>query len=334
MNLLYLLLLTALAAYVLFGGADFGGGLLEATLWRHKRLQEKLQATLAPVWEANHVWLIAVIVILFVGYPGAYTALTTHFFVPIHLALLAIILRGAFFTFRKYDPDPQGGKGLYTLLFRVSSGLAPTVFGLMVGGLLVPLPTLAQAEDLGFFGMYIRPWLHPIALFCAIFVNALFGYLASVFFWGEVDNAADRQRIQIRIFGFFTACFLSGGLVLFSGLFYHLVPPDKVLSFIQLEVQVLALGGIYWMWRALQAGKVWQVRFAAGMQTLAILAGWAHMRYPALMSFQDGSEITFASAAAPEITRQWLVTGLLIVLSVVLPLLVWLYRVFQKSMES
>lgn len=329
MNPIYLLLMTALAAYVLFGGADFGGGLLEATLLRHKRLQEKLQATLAPVWEANHVWLIAVVVILFVGYPRAYAALSIHFFVPIHLALLGIILRGAFFTFRKYDPDPAKNRILYSLLFRASSALAPTMFGLMVGGLLVPLPALATSEGLDFLTLYVRPWLHPISIFCALFVNALFGFLASVFFWGELDTPEDRALLRTRVLGFFAATFLLGGCVLLTGLYYHLVPPAKILSFVQIEVQIFAFAGILWMRRALHRGQKWSLRFAAGLQTLAILTGWAHMRYPNLMSFTDGTDLTFAAAAAPAITLRWLTIGLLIVLSLVLPMLVYLYRVFN-----
>lgn len=331
MNPVYLLLMTAMTAYVLFGGADFGGGLLEATLWRHPRLQRKLQSTMAPVWEANHVWLIAVVVILFVGYPRAYTTLSIYYFVPIQLALLAIVLRGAFFTFRKYDPDPAKNRVMYNLLFRVSSAMAPTLFGLMVGGLLVPMPTQAEAAELGFAVMYVQPWLHPIALLCALFVNALFGFLASVFFWGELEDAAERALIKSRILCFFAATFFIGGLVLFTGLAYHLVSPNKILSFAQIEVQFAAFAGILWMLWALKKQRTWSIRFAAGLQSLAILTGWAYMRYPNLMSFTDGTHLTFADAAAPAITLRWLTIGLLIVLSVVLPMLVYLYRVFQKQ---
>lgn len=298
------------------------------------RLQTKLQSTLAPVWEANHVWLIAVVVILFVGYPLAYTTLSIYYFVPIQLALLAIILRGAFFTFRKYDPDPEKHLFFYSLLFRISSALAPTMYGLMVGGLLVPMPTQAEASELGFAAMYLQPWLHPISLLCALFVNALFGFLASVFFWGELESDADRVVLRSRVLGFFAATFFIGGLVLFAGLAYHLVQPEKILSYVQIEVQVFAFGGILWMLRALKKNRTWSVRFAAGLQTLAILTGWAHMRYPYLMSFTDGTHLTFKDAAAPAITLRWLTIGLVIVLGMVLPMFVYLYRVFQKQEHS
>jgi len=125
MELTFVFLLIALSIYILFGGADFGGGLLELVLRGHPHLQKKLQQTLAPVWEANHVWLIAVVVILFVGYPKAYARLSTVLFVPISLALLGIILRGAFFTFRKYDPEPDSWSRYYGWLFRRSSESHP-----------------------------------------------------------------------------------------------------------------------------------------------------------------------------------------------------------------
>src|SRR5690606_2444925 len=113
-------LLVALAAYVLFGGAGFGAGVLEATLTTPP-LKKKLQAIIAPVWEANHVWLIAVVVILFVGFPRFYTTALTRLYVPISLALLSILVRGTFFTLRKYDPDPGAFRKMYTALFRLSS---------------------------------------------------------------------------------------------------------------------------------------------------------------------------------------------------------------------
>jgi cytochrome d ubiquinol oxidase subunit II len=91
-ELIAIFLVVALSIYVLFGGADFGGGILEATLPTAK-LRQRLEATLAPVWEANHVWLIAVVVILFVGFPRFYAHGFTRLFVPINLALLAAKVR-------------------------------------------------------------------------------------------------------------------------------------------------------------------------------------------------------------------------------------------------
>jgi len=212
-------LVVALAAYVLFGGADFGGGILEATLPRG-RLRRRLEATLAPVWEANHVWLIAVVVILFVGFPRFYAYGFTRLFVPISLALFAVLVRGVFFTLRKYDPDPGPFlTAVYSVLFRFSSVMAPFCFGTVVGGLLTVHPGTPGMPPSGesFGAVYVAPWLHPFGLLCGLFVAALFGYLASVFFHGELSEPTDRDVVWRRTVGFFAAAFLLGGAVLGTG---------------------------------------------------------------------------------------------------------------------
>ena len=122
-----LLLGVSLFAYALFGGADFGAGVLEGLLPREHR--GRVDAALSPVWEANHVWLIAAIVIAFVGFPSVFAAASTYLHVPLSLALLGIVARGTAFTFRHYDPEPPGEGRAYAWLFRVSSALTPFVLG-------------------------------------------------------------------------------------------------------------------------------------------------------------------------------------------------------------
>lgn len=322
-------LLIALAAYAVFGGADFGGGILEATLPRHPHLQRKIEETLAPVWEANHVWLIAVIVILFVGFPAAYAALCTALFVPISLALLGIILRGAFFTFRKYDPDPAPRRALYSALFRASSALTPMMYGFIIAALLTPLPVPGRAG--AFPDLYIRPWLTPLGALCAAFVFALFGYVAAVFLHGELDNDADRATVRRRIVAFFAGTFLLGGAVLACGLGSGTVHLPAALTPVQLAAQAGALAAILVGWRCLRTGRDWGLRLAAGAQVVCILAGWFATQYPALLRFGDGRVLTFHNAAAPPVTLLWLNIGLTAVLALVLPLLIYLYRVFSRA---
>lgn len=322
-------LAVALAAYVLFGGADFGGGQLEASLWRHERLRDRLQATLAPVWEANHVWLIAVIVILFVGFPVVYARLCTHLFVPLCLALLGIILRGTFFTFRKYDPEPERRVAMHAILFRASSFLTPTMFGFMAAAVLHPFPV--AEEEATFASLYVAPWLTWTGVWCALFVNGLFAYLAAVFFYGEVDSPEDRAIIRRRIWTFFPVAFLCGGVVLLLARGSELVSPERILTPFQIVNHVIALGGIAWMILAIRRDRFWQMRLAAGLQVLAILANWHHIRFPVLLSFTDGSALTIANSAAPRVTLLWLNIGLTGVLAVVIPLLAYLYHVFRGN---
>lgn len=321
-------LLAALAAYTLFGGADFGGGILEATLRRHPRLQKRLQEVLAPVWEANHVWLIAVIVILFVGFPGVYAELCTKLFVPVSLALLGIILRGAFFTFRKYDPEPAARLPVYSFLFRASSALTPMMFGIIIASLLRPFPVDAAA---GFAALYVEPWASLFGLLCAVFIFALFGYVAAVFFYGEVNDDGDRRVVRTRIWYFFFAAFFAGGIVLGYGALHGIVHVPTALTPVQAVIQVVAAACLPWLWISIRKNRTWSMRFAAGTQVLCILAGWFATQFPVFMRLADGTAITFADGAAPPITLRWLNIGLVVVLSLVVPLLVYLYRVFAAS---
>jgi len=334
MEITLMFLVVALAAYTLFGGADFGGGILESTLWRHAGLQKKLQAALAPVWEANHVWLIAVIVILFVGFPVMYAEMCTMLFVPISLALLGIILRGAFFTFRKYDPEPESRIPLYSFLFRFSSVITPMMFGLIIASLLSPFPVITADAGLDFSSVYIEPWATWFGLFCALFVFSLFGYVASVFFFGELSEDQDRAIIRSRIWTFFAAAFITGGIVLGYGAARGVVDMRNALSPIQVTVQAVAFLCVFWLWLNVKRKRIWSMRMAAGTQVLCILSGWFATQYPVFMKYSDGTEVTVFNSAAPPVTLLWLNIGLVAVLSMVLPLLVYLYHIFGSAGAS
>jgi len=333
MELTLILLLVALSVYVLFGGADFGGGLLELALRGHPKLQKKLQATLAPVWEANHVWLIAVVVILFVGFPKAYAGLSTVLFVPISLALLGIILRGAFFTFRKYDPQPDGWQRYYGWLFRASSVLAPMMFGFIVAAMLGTFPIPGDA-GVDFYSIYIQPWLNGFGLVCALFINALFAYLAAVFFFGELNVEEERDVLRKRIKIFFPASFVLGGTTLLAGTISGSVSIDKAIQPLQFVFIVVSLAAVLLLFRSMAKSNGWMMRLAAGVQVLCILFGWFVTQFPLFIRYTNGAQLTVYDAAAPEVTLYWLNIGLIVVLAMVIPMLVYLYRVFEAARES
>lgn len=321
-------LLIALVIYVLFGGADFGGGILEATLWKHPQLRKKLQAKLAPIWEANHVWLIAIVVILFVGFPKVYASLSSYLFVPISLALLGIVLRGSFFTFRKYDPNPQSRQNLYGILFQSSSFLTPICYGLITATLLAPLPVIDKSS-IHFYSLFIAPWLSIMGLLCALFVLTLFGYLAAIFFYGELNDPGERAIIESRIKWFFGFVFVGGGLVLTWGAKMGFVDLAEAATPLQIALQLIAFSCIPLMF--ILRHHIWKLRLLAGIQVTCILTGWFATQFPSFMSFEDGSSLTVQNSSAPEPTLFWLNLALVIVLLLVLPPLVYLYRVFHHS---
>src|SRR6266699_4252580 len=102
-------ILSSLIIYALMGGADFGGGIWNLLAFgpRAKRQREAIADAIAPIWEANHVWLILVIVLLFTGFPGGFATMMTALNIPITAMLLGIVLRGSAFVFRKYDVEKE-----------------------------------------------------------------------------------------------------------------------------------------------------------------------------------------------------------------------------------
>lgn len=322
-------LVVALSAYVVFGGADFGGGILEGTL-PTSALRARLQKTLAPVWEANHVWLIAVVVILFVGFPLLYAEMMTRLYVPMSLALVAILLRGTFFTLRKYDPDPGRWVTFYSGLFRISSALAPLCFGFLVSGLLATHPDESELARLSFVEIYVAPWFDGFGVLTALFVTSLFGYLAAVFFFGELSSPTERVVLARRIRAFFAATFVSGGGVLAAGVITERVAFSHASHPVTLAAQLVAGAGVLVGMSALRRGRAVVLRVAVAAQVLAILGGWFAAQYPLLFRFRSSS-LTLHNSAAPNVTLAWLLAGLVLVLALVVPLLVVLYRVFSNA---
>ncbi len=103
-------MLFSLTLYALFGGADYGAGFWDfIAQGRRGRAQRDLIAhAIGPVWEANHVWLIIVVVLMFTGFPVAFAAVMTALHIPVSLMLVGIVLRGSAFTFRSYDNTALG----------------------------------------------------------------------------------------------------------------------------------------------------------------------------------------------------------------------------------
>src|SRR6185436_1148686 len=137
-NLSALAALAGVMAYALLGGADFGGGVWDVLATGERKKQQRLavQRAMGPVWEANHVWLIFVVVVLFTCFPHGYAALSIALFVPFHLALLGIMLRGASFIFRSYQSRQQEAAAktsAWGIVFGVASIITPILLGIAFG---------------------------------------------------------------------------------------------------------------------------------------------------------------------------------------------------------
>ena len=173
-------------AYAVFGGADFGAGFWSLVAGggdRGRRARELIDWAIGPVWEANHVWLIFVLVVLWTGFSAAFEAIFSTLFIPLSLAALGIVLRGAGFAFHK-TARPLRGRRLAERLFGVSSLLTPFFMGTVVGAI-ASGPGAGRQRD----RRPVTSWLNPLSLLIGALFVATSAYLAAVFLVSDARRA-------------------------------------------------------------------------------------------------------------------------------------------------
>jgi cytochrome bd ubiquinol oxidase subunit II len=317
--------LAALVAYALLGGADYGGGIwdLLASGPRKQAQRDLVERAIGPIWEANHVWLILAVVVLFTAFPLAFAAVSTTLFVPLTLLLFGIVLRGAAFTFRAYD-DGDAVQARWGLAFSASSAVAPLMLGAVVGALasgrLRVGPDGAPRSD-------AMAWLTPFTAATGLLAAALFAFLAAAYLAVEAEGALRddfrRRGIAAGLAVFATAllaALLSIGEAprVFSGLTAR--PWSLPLH---LATGAAASGALW----ALGTERVRAARLLAGAQAALIVIGWGAAQYPYLVV----PDVTLAGAAAPARTQELLLWALGLGALTLLPSLWLLFRAFKGA---
>ena len=190
----------ALTAYVLFGGADYGGGVwdLLASGPRREKQRELIAHAIGPIWEANHVWLILIVVLLFTCFPPAFAAIMTVLHIPITLLLIGIVLRGSAFTFRAYDATHSAVQERWGMIFAIASVLAPVLLGVIVGaiasnGVGTAMGTLGES-GIEFVPVFITPWLNAFTLAVGIMTLVLVAFLAATYLTVEAAHDTELQN--------------------------------------------------------------------------------------------------------------------------------------------
>ena len=210
-----LILFAAIMTYAVFGGADFGAGfwdLVAGGTGRGGRPREVIDHAIAPVWEANHVWLIFVLVLLWTCFPEAYASITLTLFVPLTLAALGIVLRGASFAFRKAVFRTRDRRN-FGAAFAASSVLVPYCFGAAVGGIASGrVPAGGKAGDPW------DSWVNPTSVLGGVLAVCLTAYLAAFFLVRDADRLADEAMVA-----YFrrraTGAGVAAGVVAIAGIF-------------------------------------------------------------------------------------------------------------------
>ena len=331
-------LVLALNAYAVTGGADFGGGVWDLLARGPRRnAQRRLIAhAIGPIWEANHVWLILAVVILFTAFPAAFATLGVVLHIPLSLMLLGVVLRGSSFVFRTYGARDDATQRRWSRVFASASIVTPLLLGIIVGALssgavgradALLAARVATREAVPFAAVFIWPWLAPFPLAMGVLALAMFAFLAAVYLALAAPDDAVRDDFRQRALGAALVVFFAalGGLVLSSRQAPHVTRALLSGSALALQVAigVAASSAIWALWT-----RRWQVaRVAAVAQVSLIVWGWVAVQYP----FMIPPTHAIRAVAAPRITLL-LLLGALVVGSVVLvPSLVYLYRTFDDA---
>src|SRR5512135_480292 len=317
-------LVVALNAYVLSGGADFGGGVWDLVAsGPRKRAQRDLVAqAIGPVWEANHVWLILAVVLLFTCFPPAFARLAVALNLPLTGALVGIVLRGSAFAFRGYGGDRDVVQLRWGRVFAVASLVTPILLGAAVGAVASgAIGEGGRVKGEGFVATYVTTWLAPFPLAVGLFTLCCFAFLAAVYLTLETPEGVLREDFRRRALWAGVAVGVAAGLALIVArpgaplMRGGLVGSDWALPF-QLGTGMVAVGALGALWTR----RYRLARVAAAAQVSLILWGWAGSQYP----FVIPTDLAIADTAAPPATLRLVLIALAVGAAVLVPSLVYL----------
>ena len=325
-------MLISLIIYMLTGGADFGGGIwdLFATGPRAKSQRALITQAIAPIWEANHVWLIVIVVLLFVAFPLAFAAISTALHIPLTLMLIGIVLRGSAFVFRTYDVQSETRHRRWSRVFAIASAITPVMLGITLGA--VASGTIHVDVESGQVDTdFISAWLAPFPIAIGLFTLTLCALLAAVYLTLETDDTAlqedFRQRALIAAVSVGAMAGLSfllsaeGAPTIRRGLGSTTWSiPFHILT------GVVALSAIWTIWNR----QFRLARLLVPIQVTLIVFGWGLAQYPFLVT----PDLTFANTAAPDAVLR----PILIILGIggvlLIPAFWYLYAVFKGASSS
>ena len=326
--LIILILGAAFLLYTLLGGADFSAGIIE--IFAGKREEVTISRAIAPVWEANHVWLILAVVILFTGFPDVYSSLSIVLHIPLMVVLIGIIIRGTAFTFRHYDVVVDRSHKYYTLMFRISSLITPVFLGVILGAMM--LGRISFDPTRSYYDIYWAPWLNIFCFAMGIFSTFLFAYISATFLEGE--TIIDRERkMYVRLSKRFLILTMVAGLAVFA--ISQWEGTQLVNDFLRAPISIACLLGatlispIIWMFLGRERNKTVYLRIGVSIQVMLILVGWFSIQFPVLIKVNSETSLTFFNTQAPEATLQQLLIALVTGLVIIIPGFIYLFKVFK-----
>ncbi len=322
-------MLISLILYMLTGGADFGGGVwdLFATGHRAKAQRDLITNALAPIWEANHVWLIVIIVLLFVAFPVAFATIGTALHIPLTLMLIGIVLRGTAFVFRTYDDQSDKTHLRWSRVFAIASVITPIMLGVTLGAVAsgtIQVNVETGTVDTDFFSSWFAPF--PFAI--GFFTLTLCALLAAVYLTLETDNSELQADFRVRAI---IAAVSVGAMAGISFLLSAKGAPsirqglgNSVWSIpFHLLTGAVAICAIWSIWK-----RYFQLaRILVPVQVVLIIFGWGLAQFPYLVA----PNLTFSNTAAPDSVLQPVLIIIVIGGILLVPAFWYLYAVFKGN---
>lgn len=321
------LVILGVTAYAVFGSADFGAGFWDLTAGgaeRGGRLRGMIQRSMSPVWEANHVWLIFVLVMVWTAFPVAFGSLMSTLSIPLFLAALGVIFRGMAFALRGQAATINEARVLGAV-FAFSSVLIPFFFGAAIGGVASGRVPVGNAA-----GDLIDSWLNPTSIAIGVVAILTGAHLAAVFLTGDAKRADLPDMVAAfrkRAIGSGVA---AGAVALVSlfvvrsdarALYDGLTSGDGLIA-----VLGSALFGLLTI-VLVAVGRYGPARFAAAAAVGAMTIGWALAQDPYILP----GALTLDDAAASDTTLTALVVSVGLGMLVLVPSLWWLYRLVLRG---
>jgi cytochrome bd ubiquinol oxidase subunit II len=320
------LLWLSMITFITLGGADFGGGIWNLLfLGRHAHEARGLiRGAVGPVWEANNVWLIYLAVGLYVGFPIVAATLANALFIPLTLALIGFVLRGAAFAFRTGFTGVVAAQVTWGSAFGAASLITPFLFGTCAAA--VASGQLRVHNGQGPVGLW-HAWLTPFAITIGIIALALCATIAAIFLTVEAERINKKELME----AFRLRAFLAGGVMVLLGL--------VALYLASIEAPQL--------WQGILGHGLWAVaitmliglataialffrhyrlaRILIVMEMISFLGSWGIAQLPYILP----PDLTVSQAASPPTTMREFFFSALVGTLVLLPSLWFLFHLFK-----
>ena len=316
----------SIIVYAALGGADFGGGIWYLFTFGERKEDQKslIAGAIGPVWEANNVWIIYLIVGLYVTFPTVSAVLATALFIPFSLALIGIVLRGASFAFESHISQALTVRAIWGQLFSTASIIAPFFFGTSAAA-------VASGQIQVVHGnipvAVFSPWLTPFAIVIGLLALAICSSLAAVYLTVEAERRQDAELVQ----SFRTRAFIALAAIATLGIVgFILASSEATILWNGLIHQALWALIVTILIGIATAGALFFKRYKLAriliiMETGAILGTWGLAQNPYLIP----PDITLTSAASPPITLQEFLISAVIGMSILIPSMWFLFHVFK-----